>query len=454
MTVKEVFKKVVELKYQLDKLSPMKQVDEERLWKKLRMEFNWNSNHMEGNTLTYGETQLLLLFGQATGNHEMREFEEMKSHDATLKLIREYAKDEEHPLTEVFIKQLNELILVGPFWKDAITPEGQATKREIFPGDYKKHPNHVRLQNGELFEYASPHETPSLMTDLLDTYKVNYASTEIHPLWLAATMHYKLVRIHPFDDGNGRVARLVMNYILLKKGFPPIVLKSNDKKAYLLALNQADVGNEKFFHHYLGEQLILSLELAIKAAKGEDIRDEDDFEKEMKEIQSKLGHNKTDVVEINKQLIGEVMEKSFIPLSVLLAEKLEQMATLFVQFNTTIVIDNSRTLLDKQQKIDSALKTCLFQQRNATFGEGKIIYEWNGFKRADIHAFSVHSEFSFRFEKFKYSVKENNSPQALFEKLYGNQLTETEMKKIADKVASAALTALKLNYKAATGQDL
>ena len=114
---------------QLKTLLPMKPEDKQRLDKKFRLEFNYNSNHLEGNTLTYGETELLLIFGDTKGSHSMRELEEMKAHDAAYHLVEEWAKDKERPLTEQNIKNLNEIILVQPFWKDAITPDGQKIGR-------------------------------------------------------------------------------------------------------------------------------------------------------------------------------------------------------------------------------------------------------------------------------------------------------------------------------------
>lgn len=243
----ELLKKVDQLKQELDQLLPIKSEFNEKLQKKFRLEWNYNSNHLEGNTLTYGQTELLLIFDRATGEHSMREYEEMKAHDVAIKMIEDLAKDKEHPLTEMFIRQLNEIMLVSPFWKEAITPDGQNTRRQIFPGEYKKYPNSVRLANGEIFNYASPEETPALMQELMDFYNTAIKNTETHPLWLAAMLHYKFVRIHPFDDGNGRVARLLMNYILLKNNYPPIIIKSDKKGEYLTALNKADVGDVESF---------------------------------------------------------------------------------------------------------------------------------------------------------------------------------------------------------------
>ena len=103
---------VDELFIRLNNLQPLKAEDQNRLDKKFRLEFNYNSNHIEGNTLTYGETELLLLFDDTIGNHKsLREYEETKAHDVAYKLIEEWAKDIERPLTEQIIKNLNKLFL-------------------------------------------------------------------------------------------------------------------------------------------------------------------------------------------------------------------------------------------------------------------------------------------------------------------------------------------------------
>jgi Fic family protein len=149
---------------------PLKPEDQQRLDKKFRLEFNYNSNHIEGNTLTYGETELLLIFDKTTGDHDKREYDEMEAHDVALKMVQSEAADPERPLTEQFIRSLNQCLLVKPFWKEAITEDGQSTRKKITPGQYKSSPNSVRLQNGEIFHYASPQETPAKMEELVAWY--------------------------------------------------------------------------------------------------------------------------------------------------------------------------------------------------------------------------------------------------------------------------------------------
>ena len=119
--MQNIISKINELNAALKEFLPLRTEYQTKLDKKFRLEFNYNSNHMEGNTLTYSETELLLIFDETKGNHTLREYQEMKSHDVALALIRDWAADDERPLTETQIKNLNETILVKPFWKDAIT---------------------------------------------------------------------------------------------------------------------------------------------------------------------------------------------------------------------------------------------------------------------------------------------------------------------------------------------
>src|SRR6266571_3167469 len=112
--MQNIIEKIDSRRKTLEQLQPLKPADQERLDKKFRLEFNYNSNHIEGNTLTYGETELLLIFGDTKGNHTIREYEEIKGHDVAIKLAEELAADKERPLTETFIKNLNKIILVEP----------------------------------------------------------------------------------------------------------------------------------------------------------------------------------------------------------------------------------------------------------------------------------------------------------------------------------------------------
>ena len=94
---------------------------------------------------------------------------------------------------------------------------------------------------GDRFEYASPEETPALMTDLVNWYNQAEQSGKFSPVELAAIFHYRYIRIHPFEDGNGRIARMMVNYILCRHDYPMIVVRSRKKSEYLEALHKTDL---------------------------------------------------------------------------------------------------------------------------------------------------------------------------------------------------------------------
>lgn len=221
-------------------LLPLTEKKQARLARRFTVEYNFNSNHMEGNTLTYGQTELLLLFGKVSGEAEMKEFEEMKASNVGLKMMTEVAK-EKLPLTETFIRQLHHTLLREDYTVYTSLPGGMQSSYVVHAGSYKTRPNSVITRYGDRFEYASPEETPALMNDLVNWYNEAEKSGKYTPIELAALFHYRYIRIHPFEDGNGRIARLMVNYILSRHGWPMIVVRNKDKQAYIEALHQSDV---------------------------------------------------------------------------------------------------------------------------------------------------------------------------------------------------------------------
>lgn len=302
--------KIATLYKEWQSLQPLKESDQARLDRKFMLEFNYNSNHIEGNTLTYGQTEMLLIFGKVVESANMKDLEEMKASNVGLKMIKEMALDKEQPLTEYFIRTLHQTLLREDYTVYRQLPDDTNTSYVVHAGQYKTRPNSVITATGERFEYASPEETPALMTDLIQWYNEAEAKGDLSPIELASLFHYRYIRIHPFEDGNGRVSRLLVNYILYRHGYPMIVVKSADKDNYLTALNRCDVAVGPVpsdgahadlsqitpFVEYLSKCLESALNISIKAAKGESIEDADDWRKNLKlKYRDKL--NKPEVTE-------------------------------------------------------------------------------------------------------------------------------------------------------------
>ena len=222
-------------------LQPLSDRDREMLSRRFTIDFNYNSNHIEGNTLTYGQTEILLLFGKIVGEADVRDVHEMTASNVGLKMMKEEALLKETPLTQHFIRTLHKTLLREDYTVYRTLPGGVQTSYVIHAGQYKTRPNSVITRYGDRFEYATPEETPALMSDLVDWYNDAERSGKFTPIELAAIFHYRYIRIHPFEDGNGRIARLMANYILTRHDYPMIVVRSRKKKEYLEALHRTDL---------------------------------------------------------------------------------------------------------------------------------------------------------------------------------------------------------------------
>ena len=149
-------------------MQPLPEDDKVKLSRRFTIDFNYNSNHIEGNTLTYGQTEILLLFGKVIGEAKVKDVQDMTASNVTLRMMTEEALVKTTPLTQNFIRTLHQTLLREDYTVYRNLPGGVQTSYTIHAGQYKTRPNSVITRYGDRFEYASPEETPALMTDLVD----------------------------------------------------------------------------------------------------------------------------------------------------------------------------------------------------------------------------------------------------------------------------------------------
>lgn len=166
-----------------------------------RVELTYTSNAIEGNTLTRRETALVVEKGLTVGGKSLQEHLEANNHAYALDWIRELAQRPDAVPTENELLQLHSLILRG-------IDDNHA-------GCYRKV---TVMISGSSVVLPNPFKVPELMEAFIQWLQ---STTDLHPVELAAEAHYRLVTIHPFIDGNGRTARLLMNLILIAHGYPP-----------------------------------------------------------------------------------------------------------------------------------------------------------------------------------------------------------------------------------------
>ncbi|MBS4066365.1 MAG: Fic family protein [Chitinophagaceae bacterium] len=433
-----------ELKNGADALKPYKEEYEQNFWRKFRLEFNYNSNHLEGSTLTYGHTQLLLMFDKVgSDSYTLRELEEMKAHDVALRLVKEAAQDPNNLLTEKFIKEINQTILVRPFYKEAETFDGQPTRRLIEPGQYKKHPNNVRLENGEIFHYASVAETPALMGDFIEWIRTEEQKKELHPVQLAALVHYKFVRIHPFDDSNGRTSRLLMNYFLLRYGYAPIVINSSDKKNYLAALNRADSGDINSFVNYIINQAIRWQQTYTKAIKGESVEDVDDVDKEIKLLKHRIDYTQEKEKVLSNQVLKKTYHNSIEPFLIRIIERMSTFDSYFLRKEVTFSGVGSGVINEVENSFRQYVEHIVENMVISPFTWKFSIIHRNLSKTRNV-SFSYTTNFEINFTKTYYEVKYPQKPDISFKKLYHQVISENEIEDFARILLKDELNAIKI----------
>jgi Fic family protein len=316
----------------IDTVRPLDATIKGRIEQKFRLDWNYHSNAIEGNALTYGETKFFLMEGITAIHKPLKDHLDIKGHDQAIDYLLSVVKEKNYQLTEVEIRNLHKLLLQQSYFSDALTPEGQPTKKEVRVGEYKQMPNHVLTPTGKTHYYASPEETPIKMHELVAWYNNIHQQKNAHPLVIAALFHHQFVAIHPFDDGNGRMGRLLMNLILLQHRFPPVVVKQEDRLKYYAVLQMADDEEYVPLIEYLAEELLHALQIYWKGAKGEAIEDEKDLEKEIQlrkqSIQASIAAKKTEK-EQAANTYKKILQHSIVPLFKQLKSKIFLLEPLF-----------------------------------------------------------------------------------------------------------------------------
>jgi fido (protein-threonine AMPylation protein) len=222
--IKVLLEQVDDLKKCLDSFRPLNPSQAANLQGAFDIEYTYDSNRIEGNTLTLMETHLVINKGLTIGGKRLEEHLEAINHKEAIDFIRDLVSKNEE-LTEYNLKSIHALILRGIDSNNA--------------GTYRQVPVYI---SGSTFVPPQPYLVPKMMEDYFLFY--GDKKNEIHPVLLASEMHGRLVTIHPFIDGNGRTSRLVMNLTLLRNGYPIANISGDarERENYYNALQTKQTG--------------------------------------------------------------------------------------------------------------------------------------------------------------------------------------------------------------------
>lgn len=222
-----IFKIIDEMKNKLDKLRPLSEETIKSIQESILLEWTYNSNAIEGNTLTLLETKVVLE-GITIGGKTLREHLEVINHKDAILYLEEIIRNKE-PFSEWQIKNIHNLVLKGI--------------NDKYAGNYR---DKQVLISGALHIPPAPYLLKEKMEEFVNWY--NSDAQLLHPVERAALVHVIFVGIHPFIDGNGRTSRLLLNLELMKNGLPPIVIKNINRLEYYSALDKAHTtGNNQDF---------------------------------------------------------------------------------------------------------------------------------------------------------------------------------------------------------------
>ncbi len=231
----------------LNSLRPLPADAVKKLNEEMRLLHTYHSNAIEGNTLTLPETKLVLEEGITIGGKSLREHLEATNNARAFDLMESIAKKKK-TIDHVAIQQIHEVVTAG-----------------IIENAGKYRTKNVRITGAA--------KTPpdwSKVTRLMDELIENIAQYKRHPVEAAALLHHGFVRIHPFIDGNGRVARLLTNLYLIARGYPPIVLKIEDRGKYYRFLKAADAGDPGLFVNFIAKAVNDNLTMYLSIFGGAD----------------------------------------------------------------------------------------------------------------------------------------------------------------------------------------
>ncbi|NFH92016.1 Fic family protein [Clostridium botulinum] len=233
----------------LDSKRPLNKEALDNLKKYFDVELTYNSNAIEGNTLTVTETKVILEDGITIGKGKtLREHLEVINHKEAIDYIDDIVS-KDIDISERVIKDLHYIILKSINNKNA----GKYRDTNVLISGSRHRPvEHILVAEK--------------MQELIKWYKEN--KEKLHPIELAAEFHFRYVYIHPFIDGNGRSARLLMNLILMRNGYPISVIKNEDRDEYMKALEKASTtGDAKDFINIVANAVDKSLDTYLYIAQ-------------------------------------------------------------------------------------------------------------------------------------------------------------------------------------------
>jgi Fic family protein len=428
MPLDSILADIDRLKSVLDGYYPISNDRLQKINYKFRLEWNYHSNKMEGGTLTFEETRSVMMAQLEIHGKPLRDVLEMRGHDEVIKNIQKIGRGAIR-LTENRIKDIHKAIIF---------------EADDLPGLFKNRNNYIYNYAGERFDFTPKEETAAVLNTL-----TNWLDNELKALNkkqkkskrtipdIAFEYHLRFLTIHPFLDGNGRTGRILMNLILISYGYPPIIIRTEEKDVYskLIAHAQQYEENPIPFYAMLGKLLIRSLETCIKGAVGDNIFELEDWEKRLQLLE----HQNTieqDIVKSDKT-VSAILDNTFLPLLSYAETKFSAFNKLFTHksIENTILKDDEPNI-----SVTPDLPEAIQQLKNNHQLSGlqviKVCFHWSDFKQSS-KVKDIFITLELKLIETGFSISKSRSLHAtIIEKKYNESMSYEEIQLFINELGS------------------
>jgi len=410
---------------------------------KLRLDWNYYSNRMEGGTLTREETRSVMVGNIDVSGKPLKDVMEMNGHN---KMVLEVLKMSAGTLriSEKRIKEIHAAIMYE---------EDDSKRREI--GNWKSVPNEIINYQNEKIDFILPSQVPdkihSLLNDInayLDAYFSGKAKE--HPIAKIAQFHIDFLTIHPFYDGNGRTARVLTNVLLMACKYPIVIIKEEHKTNYyrLLADIQVYNGSPDLLYTFLGERIIDTQSILLNAIDGKEIDEPDDIDKRVALLDRLMeGVNesiqKTKNEEVMQQMFTDLVE----PLFRKVFEKCLKISSLFTSSELAYFIDGSGSIHGNIDDLIDDIEIAWLEKR----GEMRYIQlqlRLEKLKKLGLKAFDEYANLQIEFEKHKYRIVLQDDDKLDY--LYHQIISSAQMEEISSRFINIVLTRIEMKVDSLT----
>lgn len=353
---------------------------------RLRLDWNYYSNRIEGGTLTKAETRSVMVGNIDVKGKPLRDIMEMSGHDKLVIDILKMSKGE-LTLAEKRIKDIHRAIM-----------HEEDNEKQKFVGNWKQEDNEIINYKNEKISFTNWREVPDSIHQLLDKTNAQLeqyhkGKSTLHAVEIAAQFHVDFITIHPFYDGNGRTTRILTNILLMACGYPAIIIKDQHKKSYyqLLGDIQAYRGNTNLFYEFLAERVIDTQELVLHAIAGKDIEEDNEIDKLIHQAKLELSQ-KAGVIEhtLSKKSAGLLLDSCIKESFQYVLDKALAFEDEFIRFSKHIdfQINHSGRSVGNENSLDIVIQNMHQMLSSEMQNIGSLLVgmniSLNGFKRSNV----------------------------------------------------------------------